>query len=144
MRAGVPLLSGLLFGAGLVLSGMTRPAKIIGFLDFFGAWDPALLFVMLGAVAVHGAGYWLLVRRREKPLWAPSFEVPAETKVNVPLIAGSAVFGVGWGLGGFCPGPAVVALAALDLRPAVFVAAMAAGMAVHRMTSGAGADDACG
>jgi uncharacterized membrane protein YedE/YeeE len=126
---------------------MTRPEKIVGFLDFFGAWDPTLAFVMGGALAVHVVGY-RLVRRREKPLYDVQFDVPEGGRPDFPLLAGSALFGVGWGLGGFCPGPAVVALVSLDARPVVFFVAMLAGMALYKATrpvsSVSPAEESCG
>ena len=97
--------SGVLFGVGLGLSGMTQPSKVIAFLDVFGAWDASLIFVMVGAILVHFAlGRW--IRRRESPLLDARFHLPTATPVDRALTAGSAVFGLGWGLGGYCPGPA--------------------------------------
>ena len=122
-------LSGLLFGLGLVVSGMTQPEKIVGFLDLFGAWDPTLAFVMAGALAAHVATA-ALVRRRRAPLYATAFERPLREKPDASLIGGSALFGVGWALVGFCPGPAFVALASFDAQPMVFVVAMMAGMSL--------------
>jgi uncharacterized protein len=119
--------SGLLFGAGLVLSGMTKPAKVIGFLDPFGAFDPSLLFVMAGAIGVHFVAYrWM--KRRSAPLFAPKFVVPTRRDIDAKLLAGAALFGAGWGLGGYCPGPGVVSLAGAGSQALVFVAAMLAGM----------------
>jgi uncharacterized membrane protein YedE/YeeE len=111
--------AGLSFGAGLVLSGMTRPAKVLAFLDVFGEWDPSLAFVMAGAIAVHALGY-RLVRRRRRPLGGDRFHVPERGVIDRRLLAGAALFGVGWGLAGYCPGPAVVALASGSLGVAVF------------------------
>jgi uncharacterized protein len=119
--------SGLLFGAGLLMSGMTKPAKVIGFLDPLGAFDPSLLFVMAGAIAVHFSAYrWL--KRRTAPLFAPKFLVPTRRDIDAKLLAGAALFGAGWGLGGYCPGPGVVSLAGGGVQALVFVAAMLAGM----------------
>lgn len=127
-----PLGAGLVFGIGLGLSGMTQPAKVIAFLDVFGAWDPSLMFVMMGAIAVHyGFGRW--IRRRERPLLDTRFHLPTATRVDTNLIAGSAIFGIGWGLGGFCPGPAIVTLGSGALPAFVFVAAMAVGMGVQHL-----------
>ena len=121
---------GLLFGAGLLISGMTQPDKVLGFLDFFGAWDATLAFVMAGAVAVTSAGY-ALARRRGLPLFAAKLQWPSRSDIDAPLIAGAALFGIGWGLIGLCPGPALVNLATLSAPVIVFVAAMAAGMLMH-------------
>ena len=102
----VALVAGSLFGAGLVVSGMTLPEKVRGFLDFTGAWDPTLGFVMVGAIGVHFFAY-RLIRGRSAPVLAESFQVPARRDVDGKLLLGAAVFGLGWGLGGYCPGPAV-------------------------------------
>jgi len=101
--------AGLLFGVGLWLSGMTKPEKVIGFLDVFGDWDPSLLGVMLGAIAVHALAYrW--VRRRDRSLTGGAFAIPVRGALDAKLFVGSALFGVGWGLSGYCPGPSVVSL----------------------------------
>jgi len=125
--------AGGLFGIGLAVSSMTRPEKIVGFLDVFGPWDPTLAFVMAGALLAHGATA-PVVRRVRTPLYAPTFEQPVRDRPDAALIGGSALFGVGWGLAGFCPGPALVALASFDARPIVFVTAMVAGMAIFTAT----------
>jgi uncharacterized membrane protein YedE/YeeE len=127
VRNAVALAAGVIFGVGLVLSGMTQPAKVLGFLDWFGAWDPTLLFVMGGAVVVYGVAYRLIMKRA-RPLLAEVFAVPAPGAIDRKLIFGAALFGVGWGLGGYCPGPSVVALASGALDVIVLVAATAAGM----------------
>jgi uncharacterized membrane protein YedE/YeeE len=119
---------GLMFGTGLLISGMTLPEKVLGFLDIFGAWDATLAFVMAGAVAVAAAGF-ALARRRGTPVLAPGHLWPARSDIDTPLVAGAALFGVGWGLVGICPGPALVNLAGLSLPIVVFVVAMALGMA---------------
>jgi uncharacterized protein len=119
--------AGALFGVGLVLGGMTEPTKVIGFLDVLGAWDPSLGFVMLGAVGVHGV-FGVLVRKRSSPLWAPRFRLPTRRDIDTRLLAGSAVFGVGWALAGYCPGPAVVSVAGGGIGILIFVGFMAAGM----------------
>jgi len=121
---------GLLFGIGLLVSGMTDPLKVLGFLDLFGAWDATLLFVMAGAVAVSGLGY-LLARQRGAPLLAPASLWPTRKDIDAPLLAGSALFGIGWGLVGFCPGPAIVNLAGMSPPVIVFVIAMGVGMLSH-------------
>jgi hypothetical protein len=121
---------GLVFGFGLLFSGMTQPAKILGFLDVLGRWDPTLLFVMVGALAVTGVGY-ALARRQPKPLFAPRSLWPTRTDIDRPLVVGSVIFGVGWGLSGLCPGPALENLASLSPRLIVFVIAMGAGMVLQ-------------
>jgi uncharacterized membrane protein YedE/YeeE len=121
--AGVGLVSGLLFGAGLVMSGMTLPAKVRGFLDFSGGWDPTLAFVMGGAIAVHFTAY-RLIRGRAAPVLAPSFQIPTRRDIDGKLLVGAALFGLGWGLGGYCPGPAMVSLTSGAPSVLVFVAAM--------------------
>ena len=118
---------GLIFGLGLLISGMTEPEKVLGFLDFFGTWDATLACVMAGAVIVAGAGF-ALARRRSAPLFAAKFSWPARNDIDAPLVAGSALFGIGWGLSGICPGPALVNLAGLTMPMIVFVAAMVLGM----------------
>lgn len=129
------LASGLLFGFGLALSGMMDPEKVLGFLDFAGAWDPSLVFVLGGAVGVSGLGY-LIKARLARPVLAAHFEVPTASSPDARLIGGAALFGIGWGLAGFCPGPALAGLV-LGLPPvALFVAAMLAGMLLHRATAG--------
>ena len=118
---------GLLFGAGLLISGMTQPDKVLGFLDIFGAWDATLAFVMAGAVIVTSLGF-ALARRRGAPILASKLQWPTRHDIDAPLLIGAALFGIGWGLVGLCPGPAIVNLASLSLPVIVFVVAMAAGM----------------
>ena len=118
--------AGLLFGAGLWLSGMANPQKVLGFLDITGNWDPSLLLVMAGAVAVTLAAFNSTLKRGA-PSLAPRFVLPDRKAIDGPLVAGAAIFGVGWGLGGYCPGPALTAVASLTLEPVVFVVAMIAG-----------------
>ncbi|CAA0088586.1 Uncharacterised protein [Starkeya nomas] len=118
---------GLLFGVGLIVSGMGNPAKVLNFLDLFGTFDPSLAFVMGGAVVVAFIGY-RLVLARPAPLLAERFQVPTRTDIDVRLILGPALFGIGWGLGGFCPGPAFTALGLGAPGTLVFVPAMLAGM----------------
>jgi uncharacterized protein len=126
----VAAFTGALFAAGLVVSGMTQPAKVVGFLDVFGSWDPSLAFVMAGAIAVHlVATRWIL--RRPAPVLENRFRLPTVTTIDFRLLAGGAIFGVGWGLAGYCPGPAVTAAAAGNVITLVFAAAMLTGMAVH-------------
>lgn len=126
------LLSGLLFGVGLIVSGMANPAKVLGFLDIAGRWDPSLAFVMAGAIAIGSIAFVLAKRRKESLLGLP-MQIPASTDVTFRLVLGSAVFGVGWGLAGFCPGPALVALGAGFPKAWGFVAAMLGGMAVFEL-----------
>jgi uncharacterized protein len=128
----IALACGLLFGAGLAVSGMTNPARVIGFLDVFGAFDPTLAFVMLGALIPMSVA-WRLKMRMDRPLAGQSFNVPSTTGVDARLVAGAALFGVGWGVAGLCPGPALANLALSPLPAAVFVSAMACGMALYRM-----------
>ncbi|MEA1833678.1 YeeE/YedE family protein [Methylobacterium durans] len=126
------LAAGLTFGLGLAVSGMLDPARVRGFLDVAGAWDPSLAFVLAGAVAVSALGY-AAARRLQAPAFAPAFSIPTGQRIDRPLILGAALFGIGWGLSGFCPGPAVAALSTGALPVVVFVAAMLAGMAAHRL-----------
>ena len=125
---------GLIFGAGLLISGMTQTEKVLGFLDLFGAWDATLAFVMAGAVAISSIGF-ILARRRGTPLFAAQSLWPTRKDIDTPLVLGAVLFGVGWGLVGLCPGPALVNLAGLSLPVIVFVAAMAAGMIGHDVWS---------
>lgn len=123
------LLAGLIFGAGLAVSEMTNPAKVIAFLDVFGDWDPSLAFVMGGAVITTAIGYRLVLRRRA-PFFDTGFQIPARRDLDARLIGGSALFGIGWGLVGLCPGPAIAALSFGGPQLLIFFAAMAAGMAL--------------
>ena len=134
MRSIISLLAGLMFGLGLLLSGMGNPAKVQNFLDIFGTWDPSLAFVMGGAIAVTAPGFWL-VRRLRAPMSAPAFSLPSKTDLDRRLIAGSAVFGIGWGLSGFCPGPVVTAAPMGAPGTFVFLAAMLVGITVGKMAS---------
>jgi uncharacterized protein len=118
---------GLLFGVGLLVSGMTQPAKVLGFLDIFGRWNPTLALVMAAALAVSGLGS-SIVRRRPRPLLAERLHWPVKTEINRLLVIGSTLFGIGWGLAGLCPGPAIENLCSLSPRVAVFVLSMIAGM----------------
>jgi uncharacterized membrane protein YedE/YeeE len=118
--------SGLFFGAGLTISGMVNPAIVLGFLDLVGAWNPALLLVMVGALAVALPGYWLLQGR--KPLFAEKQLVPTRRDVDRSLIVGSIIFGIGWGLAGICPGPALAMFGIQPVMALIFVGAMSVGM----------------
>lgn len=122
--------SGLLFAIGLGISGMTRPVKVIGFLDFFGAWDASLALVMVGAIAVYFVAYRISTGMRA-PLFASKFGLPTLSDLDLKLILGAAIFGVGWGLGGFCPGPALTSLASGAAPILVFVVAMVLGMYLY-------------
>ena len=120
-------LIGVLFGLGLIISGMTNPAKILAFLDIAGAWDPSLIFVMGGAVLVGLIAFYL-AKNRTQSFLGGAMHIPTRRDVDRPLIIGSALFGVGWGLAGFCPGPALVSLGSGELKALVFVVAMLGGM----------------
>lgn len=135
----VPTLSGAFFAAGLVLSGMTRPGKVVAFLDVAGAWDPSLAFVMVGAIAVQAVAWWLS-RRMSAPWAADAFVLPTFRDVDARLLGGAVLFGVGWGLGGFCPGPVLVSLATGSTNVLVFVAAMFAGMKLFQLVDRAPAE----
>jgi uncharacterized membrane protein YedE/YeeE len=127
MKDVLSLISGLIFGLGLIAGGMTDPSKVKGFLDIFGRWDPSLALVMAGAIAVGVFAFAAAKKRSVSWVGAP-FEMPASTAVDRPLVIGGALFGIGWGLGGFCPGPAVVALGAGLPQAFVFVPSMLVGM----------------
>jgi len=126
----IALASGLIFGLGLIASGMTNPAKVKGFLDLFGAWDPSLALVMGGAISV-GVIAFALTKRRSRSWTGDPFEIPAETLIDRRLIAGGLLFGVGWGIAGFCPGPALVSLASGLPAAWIFVPAMLTGMLAY-------------
>lgn len=132
MRALLAFVAGLVFGLGLLVSGMADPAKVLGFLDLAGAWNPSLAFVMAGAIAV-GALAFALARRRTKALLGDAMQWPTATAIDRRLLAGALLFGAGWGLAGFCPGPALVALGLGESRAVVFVAAMIAGMGLFEL-----------
>lgn len=125
-------LTGLIFGLGLLVSGMSNPDKVLSFLDLFGVWDPSLAFVMAGAIAV-GVIAFTLIRGRTHSLWGEPLRLPTRKDIDSRLVLGSLGFGVGWGLAGFCPGPAVVALGTAAPKAIVFVAAMIAGMAIYEV-----------
>jgi len=126
------LLAGLLFGLGLIISGMANPVKVQGFLDLAGNWDPSLAMVMAGAIGI-GCLAFLLARRRQLSLLGLPMQLPANNAITTRLVLGSAAFGIGWGMAGFCPGPALVAMGAGYPKAAGFVAAMIAGMAVFEL-----------
>lgn len=131
MRILSTLFAGLLFGTGLILSGMANPAKVQNFLDIFGIWDPSLALVMGGAIMVTMPGFWL-VQKRATPLFHDAFHLPTRTDFDRRLVLGSATFGIGWGLGGFCPGPALTALPLADSGTLWFVPAMLVGMMIAK------------
>lgn len=123
-------LAGLIFALGLGLGGMTQPHRVVGFLDMFGAWDPTLVFVLGGAVFTYAVGFrW--ITGRIAPFHAAQFHVPTSRDITPALVIGAGMFGVGWALAGFCPGPAMVSLVTLDASALTFVGAMAAGMGLH-------------
>ena len=126
------LLAGLVFGLGLIVSGMANPAKVLGFLDLAGAWDPSLAFVMAGAIAV-GAVAFALAGKRSTSLIGAEMRLPAARPTDRRLVAGSVVFGIGWGIAGFCPGPALVALGMGETKALIFVGAMLVGMGLFEL-----------
>jgi uncharacterized protein len=128
---------GLIFGIGLCVSGMTHPDKVLGFLDLAGAWDPSLAFVMAGALAIGFVGFGLAKRRRRDIFGAP-LALPERGAIDRRLLLGSAIFGIGWGLAGICPGPGLVDVGFLEPRALVFVAAMAIGMVMYNLVAAAG------
>ena len=131
MRAVAGFLAGLLFGTGLIVSGMANPAKVLNFLDVAGTWDPSLAFVMGGAASVTYLGY-RLVWRRPAPVLMDGFDIPLQSDIDKPLLVGAALFGIGWGIGGFCPGPAWTALPIGAAGTLAFVPAMLAGIVLGR------------
>jgi uncharacterized membrane protein YedE/YeeE len=124
------LASGIVFGFGLSLSGMLNPARVQGFLDIFGAWDPSLAFVLGGAVFVAFIGVQMM-KRMKRPAFDESFHLPTSTRIDAPLVVGSALFGLGWGIGGFCPGPGVASLSIGLPETIAFIVAMLLGMTLH-------------
>lgn len=127
----VALVVGILFAIGLAISGMTQPQKVLGFLEFGPGWDPSLMFVMIGAIPVHALTYRIFIKRKS-PLLDVQWHVPKSKEINKPLIIGSILFGIGWGLGGYCPGPGVTALGSGSSSAFVFVGAMLFGMYIYR------------
>ena len=134
-RAVSLILIGALFGAGLALSGMLDPAKVAGFLDLFGIWDPSLAFVMGGGVIANFIGH-RIVAHRAGPVFGGSFAIPTRSDIDSRLLLGAALFGVGWGLAGLCPGPAIASILLVPGEVALFVVMMLAGLAVGRMLTG--------
>lgn len=134
IRGLVALVSGAIFAIGLAVAGMTRPQKVIGFLDVSRSWDPSLAFVMVGAIAVHATA-WRLLRGRPSPLLASRFAIPTRQGLDARLLLGSAIFGIGWGIAGYCPGPGLASLGG-GASPLVFVTAMLVGsLAAARVTT---------
>lgn len=132
MRAAVAAWAvGLVFGVGLLKSGMADPSRVLGFLDLAGAWNPSLALVMAGALVVAGLGHFLFVQGRERSLLGAPMQLPTATRVDGRLLTGGLLFGAGWGLAGFCPGPAVVAVGLGEAKAVVFLLAMLAGMVLH-------------
>lgn len=125
-------LSGLLFACGLVVSGMVLPTRVIGFLDVFGHWDPTLMFVMVGGILTHSVTY-KLITSRNSPLLAAMFVKPSKVILDRKLLIGSAIFGIGWGTAGYCPGPGIVSLGSGAIAPLIFVSAMIGGILVFRL-----------
>ncbi|MBU2327397.1 MAG: YeeE/YedE family protein [Alphaproteobacteria bacterium] len=132
MRFLIVFLIGALFGTGIALSGMANPAKVLNFFDLAGSFDPSLAFVMAGALSVAAPGYALLFRIRQKPLFDQSFRLPGASAIDAKLIGGSAIFGIGWGIAGFCPGASIPALGLGHTSAAIFVAALLLGILIAR------------
>ncbi len=135
MQLIIALISGLLFGAGLTMSQMVNPAKVLNFLDITGNWDPSLALVMGGALTVFGLGYFLLVKPRNKPLLEKQFFMPDNRVIDKPLFIGAVIFGLGWGLAGICPGPALANLSGRNVKIIGFIVAMLAGMQLPGLAS---------
>ena len=129
----VSFLVGVLFALGLGVSGMLQPSKVVGFLDVAGAWDPSLILVMVGAIAVNTGAYYLIVRKREAPLFNARFLIPTRKDIDAPLVVGAILFGIGWGLGGYCPGPGIVSLMSGAMPAVTFVGSMLAGMTLFAL-----------
>jgi uncharacterized membrane protein YedE/YeeE len=135
-KSTVAFLAGMVFGIGLLVAQMTNPAKVIGFLDITGNWDPSLALVMGGALAVFAAAYWRSRRPGSRPALDTQFYVPDKRSLDWQLLVGSLLFGAGWGLSGFCPGPAIVSAGFGEVRVWVFIVSMAAGVTVYNATIG--------
>ena len=135
MRLLIAILCGVLFGAGMIISDMVNPARVLAFLDVTGDWDPALAFVMGGALIPSGIAYQIH-RRMHAPVMAEEFNIPTRRVIDRPLIGGAILFGLGWGLVGLCPGPALAALTTASWQAAIFVVAMLGGMTLFRFTAG--------
>lgn len=133
MRILVACIMGIIFGLGIAISGMINPAKVLNFFDIFGTWDPSLIFVMGGALITTTIGYKIILLFQTKPLYDDKFNIPTNTVIDARLIGGAALFGIGWGIAGFCPGGAIPALGLGLKEPFIFVAAMIAGILVARL-----------
>lgn len=133
MRILVACIMGIIFGLGIAISGMINPAKVLNFFDIFGTWDPSLIFVMGGALITTTIGYKIILRFQTKPLYDDKFNIPTNTVIDARLIGGAALFGIGWGIAGFCPGGAIPALGLGLKEPFIFVAAMIAGILVSKL-----------
>ncbi len=141
LPAFVAFASGALFAVGLGVSGMTKPSKVLAFLDVFGNWDPSLAFVMVGAIGVHLTAYRLFVRDDRRPWFAGAFDRPMREAIDWPLVTGAALFGIGWGIGGFCPGPALVAVAGGGgISALVFMVGMTIGIFAESVSMRRGAE----
>ena len=130
----ISLISGIIFGVGLVISNMINPAKVLGFLNFFDQWDPSLIFVMIGAI-LTSAPFFFLFKNKNKPLFAETFSIPKIKNIDSKLIVGSSLFGVGWGLVGFCPGPAIASLALANEYTIFFLISMFGGFFLTRLVN---------
>ena len=128
------LAAGLLFGLGLAISGMTHASKVLGFLDITGDWDPSLLLVLGGAVGVSVVAFRFILRRKA-PVLEPAFRLPSLKDIDGPLVVGAAIFGIGWGISGYCPGPAIASLAAPNWETWIFIPAVLLGAYLHRLTT---------
>lgn len=133
IHALVAFVAGLIFAVGLGIAGMTDPQRVLGFLDVTGAWNPSLMLVMVGAILVYLAGYRGIVGRRARPIFGERFALPSARDVDRRLLAGAALFGVGWGLAGLCPGPALVSVVTTSSSILIFVATMLVGMGLHSL-----------
>jgi len=131
MRSLITLITGLIFGIGLIMSGMTNPAKVQNFLDLFGKWDPSLAFVMGGAIFIAMPGFWL-IQKRQSPFFEKQFYIPIKRELDFRLIVGAAIFGIGWGLGGFCPGPAITSILTGNKGTLLFITTMLIGMVLAK------------
>lgn len=129
-------LAGIIFAVGLCVSGMTDTGKVQGFLDILGAWDPSLMFVMVGAIAVHALSYHFWLKKKSRPYFAEKMEIPKSSVIDKRLLIGAVIFGVGWGLAGFCPGPALVSLVSQKSEVWTFVLAMIGGMLLFDLSLG--------
>lgn len=129
------LVAGILFAVGLGIAGMTQPQKVMDFLDFTGSWDPSLMMVMVGGIGVNALAYHLVAKRRSAPFLAERWELPTRKEIDPKLVAGAAIFGIGWGLGGFCPGPGLVSVASGGTAALLFSVAMLVGMVVFAVAT---------